>query len=1312
MPPKANVKKRNKPPPSVGFKTANGGVSRGRNIHSSIGAPLKKTPPLTVGIKTKPGHIKSVRVSTEPQDTAQLHESWSMSATAREAFKTSESAATRAERTVVVNTITPVAKPIEPAMEIRGETGDTLSLRMSDQLRQEPHVHQAPIEEVPVDPGFGVTTNEVVQIVKPVKKLTIPLKNRVAGILKQVGKIVFIPRTSEFYGFNGAEWLRFNSFSNTPNLAQLLARNNSAGGKNITGVSTLSGDTFSGNSIVATSVTCSTISANSLVTKGLTTATLTGTLALAQTIQSSVVNVNSIQTTQLNFNNINYNFIYGTNVTATHVITSTLLISNISTATFTGSLTFETLQVQNLITATLNAGTILVENLWTNTFTATLLDTILLLVGASDFTISNDLSLQNVYATAIQASNITFSQWITNTLSSNTIYTNVINGSTLFAENLVAESIVSSLGSVATLLTDAVATANLTTATFTSSTLQVQNIYGANGIQANSLVIPTYTGTTLNAASLVAENLRATIGSATLALVNNLSTSTFTANDTVVNYLNVAQLAATNLTLTTLNTSEIYTANSVFAETLAGTVVSAIRGNWTDVYTNVLTATIANTFNNISATITAGNVNTGTLVVNTGTFTVLEAYGFTNSGQLYAGTVWTDNLTVNALTSTMMTCSTLIAANLSASLLTASTVNCVTFWTDILGYNITATNFVGSTLEAENIYANALTATSFVGGTFTGTFQGYVRSFERVGYPSGLTISPNVEKTYVTSGQEGQASWGARIAGTSTETAKSAAINSNGDIVTTGYYNSSPVQIYNANGQYNISLPFSGGTYDIYVAKWNTRGQVEWGARVAGVSADYGQGIALNDGGDIVCSGYYNSSPLQIYNAGGTFSNISLPRSGGSSQNDAFVAKWNSIGTAEWAVRVSGNFNETGFGVAINNQGDIVFTGMYNSDPLYIYNKDGSTAFSLPFSGVLGDNVFIVKWNTSGFGQWASRIAGDFAILFATGIGLNNLGDIVVTGSYSDIIYIYDKGGTFSNNNISLQPLSGNYEAYIVKWNSIGTGQWAAAVSNINNDDGYGIDVNDTGDIVATGVYSSSAARIYNAGGIDSSISLPNSGSDDAYIVKWNSSGTAQWATRVASVSSDIGRGININNVGYIVATGSYNNAVQIYNAGGTVPAISLPFSGFTDAFIAKWNSNGITQWGASIAGVDDDIGYGVGINDVEDIVVCGEYQSSPLQIYNAGGTFSNISLPFSGGSDAFIVKYSNQQFSTGLANPATDGQIKKIYSTSPEVLINPISPINYLDQTVQLLNGESVEMIWDAQQANWVVLNLTGTLV
>ncbi len=466
----------------------------------------------------------------------------------------------------------------------------------------------------------------------------------------------------------------------------------------------------------------------------------------------------------------------------------------------------------------------------------------------------------------------------------------------------------------------------------------------------------------------------------------------------------------------------------------------------------------------------------------------------------------------------------------------------------------------------------------------------------------------------------GTVQWATRIAGTGSDEGNGISVDGSGNSYVTGSYSSNPLTIYNANGSTFGTLSNSGSS-DGYIVKYNTSGTAQWATRIAGTGGDGASAISVDSAGNSHVTGSYSSNPLTIYNAdGSTFG--TLTNSGN------YIVKYNTSGTAQWAASFNGG---GGNGISVDVSGNSYVAGNFTSNPLTIYNANGSTFGTLTNSGLI--DAFIVKYNTSGTAQWATRIAGT-SDDYAYTISVDGSGNPYVTGDFtSNPLTIYNANGstfgTLSN--------SGSNDTYIVKYNTSGTAQWAARIGATGGDIGFSA-VNSAGNCYVTGYYSSNPLTIYNA---DTSTfgTLVNSGAEDVYIVKYNTSGTAQWATRIAGTGGDYGNAISVDSAGNCYATGSFfSNPLTIYNADGSTFG-TLTNSGSNDLYMVKYNTSGTAQWATRAAGTSGDRGNATSSDGSGNSYVAGNFASNPLTIYSAdGSTFGTLTN--SGSNDAFIVKY------------------------------------------------------------------------
>jgi len=479
--------------------------------------------------------------------------------------------------------------------------------------------------------------------------------------------------------------------------------------------------------------------------------------------------------------------------------------------------------------------------------------------------------------------------------------------------------------------------------------------------------------------------------------------------------------------------------------------------------------------------------------------------------------------------------------------------------------------------------------------------------------------------------------WGARIAGGGTDQGQAISVDGSGNLYVTGYCASNPTTLYNSDGSaFATTLPNS-GSFDCFIAKYNTSGTVQWGARIAGAGNDLGYGISVDGSGNTYVTGAYPpaSNPLTLYNSDGSAFATTLPNSG---SNDCFIVKYDTSGTVQWGARIAGGGNDQGNAISVDGSGNLYVTGYYAvSNPLTLYNSDGSAfATTLPYSGVR--SCFIVKYNTSGTVQWGARIAGGGTDQ-GQAISVDGSGNLYVTGLYSsNPLRLYNSDGSAFATTL---PNSGSSDCFIAKYNTSGTVQWGARIAGGGTDQGWGISVDGSGNLYVTGYYASNPTTLYNSDGSAFATTLPNSGSNDCFIAKYDASGTVQWGARIAGTGSDQGFGISVDGSGNLYVTGLYaSNPLRLYNSDGSVFATTLPFSGSNDCFIAKYNTSGTVQWGARIAGGGTDQGYGISVDGSGNLYVTGLYSSNPLTLYNSDGSAFATTLANSGSNDCFIAKY------------------------------------------------------------------------
>lgn len=424
------------------------------------------------------------------------------------------------------------------------------------------------------------------------------------------------------------------------------------------------------------------------------------------------------------------------------------------------------------------------------------------------------------------------------------------------------------------------------------------------------------------------------------------------------------------------------------------------------------------------------------------------------------------------------------------------------------------------------------------------------------------------------------------------------------------------------------SLANAGGT-DVFVVKYTSDGIPLWARRLGGTLSDVPLGSSTDSSGNIIVSGKYRSNPLTIYNADGT-TFTTLTNAG---SDDGFVVKYNSAGTPQWANRLGGGNSEFPYSDTDSN-GNIIMAFTSSSLSLILYNPNGTAEFTLANAdGVIFG--YVVKYASNGTPQWVRKVSGTASPFTVTSVSTDSSGNIVVVGNYNaGSITINNANGTaeFTLTN------DGSYDMFVVKYASDGRPLWARRLGGTNYENTNSVNTDSSGNIFITGFYYSDI-NIYNASGT-AEFTLANAGSDDFFLVKYNSDGTPLWARKGKNGAASP-YPVSTDSSGNIVVAGNYTNTLTIYYANGTTLP-TLANAGSNDGFVVKYTSDGTPLWARRLSGTSYDNLTSVSTDSSGNIIVAGNYASNPLTIYNANGTTFTTLAKVGTNDNVFVVKYNS----------------------------------------------------------------------
>lgn len=370
---------------------------------------------------------------------------------------------------------------------------------------------------------------------------------------------------------------------------------------------------------------------------------------------------------------------------------------------------------------------------------------------------------------------------------------------------------------------------------------------------------------------------------------------------------------------------------------------------------------------------------------------------------------------------------------------------------------------------------------------------------------------------------------------------------------------------------------------------------------------DIGYSISSDQNGFVYIAGTFNSTTI-------TFGSTTLTNTGGSSNRDIFIVKYDSLGNVMWAKKAGGSGDDEVSSIYADKNGFVYITGDFAGTGISFggINLTGYTS---------SQNYYVAKYNKNGNAVWANTaLAYDYTDVM--GVTADTIGNVFVTGLYKGSImnFICD---TLYN---SHQPpyLSGppTSDIFIVKYNSAGTAIWAKTAGIIGNDYGVAVVTDNIGNAYITG----------EAGYGTHFGSLSSSGCC-TFTVKYSGNGNAVWV--MWGVGGSEPKSIALDGNNNVFITGSFSGSKLQFSSGTTLNNSAF-ISGSTNMFIAKYDSSGTFQWANGTNAIDFEYGNSVAIDANGNAFVTGTFVTSPTNI-GAG-----ISLTSLGGQDAFVIKYNS----------------------------------------------------------------------
>ena len=398
------------------------------------------------------------------------------------------------------------------------------------------------------------------------------------------------------------------------------------------------------------------------------------------------------------------------------------------------------------------------------------------------------------------------------------------------------------------------------------------------------------------------------------------------------------------------------------------------------------------------------------------------------------------------------------------------------------------------------------------------------------------------------------------------------AVASDGSVYAAGYIYGTGT--YNFGNSVISSVTYTGS--NVVLVKYNSSGAAQWAQTVSGgVNDSAFSSVSVASDGSVYAAGY-------IYGTGTYNFGNNVTAAGTYTGSNIVLVKYTSSGVAQWAQTVAGG-NVSSFssvsvasdGLSVYAAGNIYGTGTYSFGGM---NAAGTSN---------GYNPVVVKYTSSGAAQWARTVTGGVNDASFSSVSVASDGSVYAAGYFAGT-GIYNFGTIITPITVTGMYNDGNI--VLVKYDSTGVAQWAQTVTAVTTV------TPGTGDSFFTSVSAvASDGSVYAAGYIQANdiytfgtgvtATGTSSGGINIVLVKYNSSGVAQWAQTVTAGSDSSNFfGVSVASDGSVYGAGYIDgNATDTLNFGNSVNAPET-FSG-ENIVLVKYDSSGVASWAQTVTG-------------------------------------------------------------------------------------------------------------------------------
>lgn len=374
--------------------------------------------------------------------------------------------------------------------------------------------------------------------------------------------------------------------------------------------------------------------------------------------------------------------------------------------------------------------------------------------------------------------------------------------------------------------------------------------------------------------------------------------------------------------------------------------------------------------------------------------------------------------------------------------------------------------------------------------------------------------------------------------------------------------------IFSGTSTFENTTLTSRGSYDIYLAKYNSQGQLLWVQQAGGTLYESVHGLCVDATGSAYITGELNNHvDVDI----GSSRIAANPGQGG-----FFLAKFNSQGNTVW-VRCAYDLN--GYGnisnsVATDGSGNVYLSGIISS----------STRFDhLILNSNFNGNMFIAKYNTQGIIQWVKNNIGsvEYYPNFSKNIAVTSTGQIYLAGKYR-------RGFTLGSTALpDPAPALNEDDIYIAKFDSQGNPIWIKPFIGLGFEACNGLTLDRIGNIILAISFHKTISHANHKFTVNGPQTNSNS---DVLILKYTPDGDLQWSQQLGG---DFTFSPNVTSESDVISALSTDYEGNIYTHASLIGMPTLNTNDGTSTLnnhVISYCPSGVMLWSRSAGALISDL--------------------------------------------------------------------------------------------------------------------------